>query len=61
MKDHMPKKSALKHLMQAMKSLDLEKVKGYKKAKDEEPSVEATKVSREEADKLKKKFEEDED
>ena len=61
MKDHMPKKAALKDLMQAMKSLDLEKVKGYKKAKDEEPMIEATQMSREQADKLKKKLEQDED
>lgn len=59
MKDHMPKKAALKDLMKAMKSLDLEKVKGYKSSKDEEPSIEATQVSREEAEKLKKKFEDD--
>ena len=61
MKDNMPKKAALKDLVKAMKSLDLEKVKGYKKAKDEEPMIEATQMSREQADKLKKKFEQDED
>lgn len=58
-KDMMPKKTALKDLIKAMKGLDLERVKGYKKAKDEEPAIEATQVSREEAERLKEKFEDE--
>jgi len=54
----MPKKTALKDLIKAMKSLDLEKVKGYKKADDAEASITATQVSREQAKEL---MEEDED
>ena len=57
----MPKKSALKDLIKAMKSLDLEKVKGYKKADDDEAAITATEVSEKEAKKIKKKFEEEDE
>jgi hypothetical protein len=61
MENMMPKKAALKDLMKAMRGMDLEKVKGYKKAKDEEPVVTATQVSPAEAKKLKKAFKKDDD
>jgi hypothetical protein len=37
----MPKKEALIDIVKAMKGLRIEKMKGYKKSSDEEPSIEA--------------------
>ena len=56
--DGMPKKEALMGIIKAMKELKLEKLKGYKKAEDEEPSmeVEVEEVSKEKADKIKDMF-----
>ena len=59
MHPHMPKKAALKALVKAMKELDLAKVKGYKKADDDMPAIEATHVSKEQANKLKNEMQED--
>jgi hypothetical protein len=61
MMDGKPKKAALKDLIKFMKSMDLEKVKGYKKSKDDEPAITATQISPKDAKKLKKAFRDDED
>lgn len=53
--DIAPKKEALKGIISVMKELKLEKMKGYKKAKDEEPSVEMEmhQLDKKKSDKLK--------
>lgn len=56
--DAMPKKEALKDIIQVMKKLKVEKMKAYNKTEDEEPAMEMEmhKLDKEKAKKLKDKL-----